>query len=122
MKTSLIVATALVAAVGCATTPVPADKLASSQASVKSAEEMNAQGEPRAALHLKLAKEQLSQAKDLMKEGENDKARTVLSRAEADGEAALNIARAKSARIEAEKTIESIQQAKTQISPEGPKS
>lgn len=122
MRNMLIVATAMVVGAGCATTPVPADKLASSQASVKSAEEMNAQGEPRAALHLKLAKEQLSQAKDLMKEGENDKARAVLTRAEADGEAALNIARAKSAQIEAAKTIESIQQAKTQIASEGPKS
>lgn len=109
------------AAVGCATTPVPADKLASSQAAVKSAQEMNAQNEPRAALHLKLAKEQLHQAKDLMKDGKNEQARAVLTRAEADGDAALNIARAKAAQIEAAKTIESIQQAKVQIT-EGPKS
>lgn len=121
MKTIAFGTLALIVCAGCATTPVPADKLASSQAAIKSAEEMNAQKEPRAALHLKLAKEQLEHGKDLMKEGENDGARVVLTRAEADGQAALEIARSYAAQIEATKTLEAIQQAKSRLS-EGPRS
>jgi len=106
-------AMALLAA--CASTPIPADKYARSQASVKAAEELNAQNEPQAALHLKLAKQQLEQAKNLMKDGDNKNASLLLLRAESDGEAALNIARAKSAQVEAQQTIGQIQQQMAQL-------
>lgn len=103
------------AAAGCATTPIPADKLSRSQSAITAAEEMNAAAEPQAALHLKLAKQQLAQAKKLMIDGENDKASMILLRAESDGEAALNLARAKSAQTEAQQTIGMIQQQMAQI-------
>lgn len=115
MKTMLPLLAIAATAAGCATTPIPADKLARSQAAISSAEELNAAAEPQAALHLKLAKEQLAQAKKLMIDGENKEARLVLLRAEADGEAAMNLARAKSAQVEAQKTVTAIQEQMTQI-------
>ena len=111
-KMMLVVAIALA---GCATTPVPADKLARSQAAVKSAEVMNASADPQAALHLRLAKDQLAEAKALMKDGNNKQAGLVLLRAEADGEASLNLARARSAQIEAQRTIEMVRQTMAQM-------
>lgn len=115
MKTILPVLVLGAAAVGCATTPIPADKLSRSQSAITAAEEMNAANEPQAALHLKLAKEQLQQAKKMMIDGDNKNASMVLLRAESDGEAALALARAKSATTEAQKTITAIQEQMTQI-------
>jgi len=94
---------------GCASTPIPADKYAGAKASIKTSEELGAEQDPQAALHLKLAKEQLAQAKECMKNGDNDSAKMVLDRANADGDAAFNIARADKAKIEAQKTITNIQ-------------
>ena len=105
----------------CATLPVPADKLGRAQSSVRAAEEMNAEAEPNAALHLKLAREQLAQATQILKDGDNGRASGILLRAEADADAALDLARERSARIEAEKTIQDVQKAKTQMQ-EGSKS
>lgn len=111
-KMMIVVAAALA---GCATTPVPADKLARSQAAIRSAEEMNAGANPKAAVHLRLAKEQLENARALMKDGNNKEAELVLLRAEADGEAALNLARAHSAQVEAQRTIEMVRQTMAQM-------
>lgn len=108
-------------AAACATTPVPADKLGRAQASVRAAEEMNAQAEPNAALHLKLAREQLTLAKQILKDGDNGQAAGILLRAEADADAAIALARERSARVEAEKTMQDVHKAKSMIQ-EGTKS
>lgn len=115
LLTTLAITTAAALSVGCATTPVPADKLSRSQAAVRAAEEMNAQSDPKAALHLRLAQEQLNTAKGLLKEGENEEARFTLMRAEADADVALNLARGKSAKIDAAQTKERIQQQQSQM-------
>ena len=108
---ALAVPVVLAAAIaGCASAPIPADKYANAKSSIKTSEELGAERDPQAALHLKLAKEQLAQAKDCMKKGDNENAKMVLERAEADGDAAFNIARADKAKIEAKKTVENIQQ------------
>jgi len=108
---ALAVPVVLAAAIaGCASAPIPADKYANAKSSIKTSEELGAESDPQAALHLKLAKEQLAQAKDCMKKGDNENAKMVLERAEADGDAAFNIARADKAKIEAKKTVENIQQ------------
>lgn len=96
--------------VSCAPVPVPANRLARSQAVVDSAEEMRAESDPRAASHLKLAKDQLGHARRLMRDGDNGAAAWVLARAEADGEAALSLAHAASARADAERTLDAIKQ------------
>jgi hypothetical protein len=112
MKTMMFLV-GLAAIAGCATTPVPADKLARSQAMVQSAEVVQADADPRASVHLQLAREELRSAKKLMKDGDNDAASWVLMRAEADGEAALHLAQARMAKADAEQTLTAIRQAKT---------
>lgn len=112
-KITLVIA--CLAFVGCASSPVPADKLAKTTASIKSAEELNADQEPNAALHLRLAREQLASAKKLMEDSDNERAGYVLDRAGADADAAREIARAKMSKIEVEKYKEQVQEQKTKL-------
>jgi hypothetical protein len=95
-------------AVGCGSSPVPVEKMASSEAAIRAAREMGAPDEPKAALHLRLAQEQLDQAKALSKEGDNERAETVLMRAQSDAELALALAREKKSKAEAEKALEQV--------------
>lgn len=95
----------LVALLGCASTPVPADRMAQSQASLRAAEEVGAKNVPPAALHLQLAQEQMEQGKQLIKNGDNERARFVLLRAEADAELAVALAREQSMRDAAQKAV-----------------
>jgi hypothetical protein len=93
---------------GCASYPAPTDKLANTTASVRAAEEVGATKSPQAALHLKLAQEQLDQAKALIKDGDNRRAEFVLMRADADASLAAALARETSMRAEAEKAKEDV--------------
>ncbi len=95
----------LVAAAGCASGPVPSDRLAASQASIRAADEVGAQNVPSAALYLQLAKEQVEQAKQLIKADEGERARFVLMRAEADAELALAQAREQTISEQAQKAL-----------------
>jgi len=70
---------------------------------------------PNAATYLRASREELEQAKSLMVDGDNERASFVLLRAEADGQAALNIAREAWARQEAMQTIEQVRQTKGQM-------
>jgi hypothetical protein len=63
--------------------------MANAQASVRAAQETGAQNYPQAALHWKLAQEELDQAKALMAKSDNQRADSVLSLAEADAELAV---------------------------------
>src|SRR6185436_10572240 len=84
---------------------VPSDKLARSEASVRAAHELGAESSPQAALHIRLAREQIDQAKRLIKDGENDRAAMLLGRAEADAEVATNLTRESAAVSEAQRSI-----------------
>jgi dsDNA-specific endonuclease/ATPase MutS2 len=57
---------------------------------------------PRAALHLKLADEQISQARQMIQNGDNERADYMTLRAYNDAELALAIAREETARKRAE--------------------
>jgi hypothetical protein len=74
---------------GCGSYPAPVQHMAMTQASVRAAQEAGAEKNPEAALHLKLAQEQLDQAKKLMDDGDNKRAEMVLGRAEVDAELAV---------------------------------
>lgn len=78
---------------GCASQPAPTDQVASSLAAVRGAEEIGAMKVPEAALHVKLAQEQIERAKRLMNAGENARAQDVAVRAYQDAELAIAIAR-----------------------------
>src|ERR1700712_5390809 len=60
-------------AVGCAHQPPPNDQIASSLAAVRGAEEAGAMNVPEAALHVKLAQEEIEQAKKLVANDDNER-------------------------------------------------
>jgi hypothetical protein len=82
-------AVGIVGVIGCASSPVPNARVASSEGAIRAAQETGSGKVPRAALHLKLAEEQLQAAKGLIREGDNDRAEYVLMRAQADAELAI---------------------------------
>jgi hypothetical protein len=85
--------------IGCGSSMQPAtDRLASTDAAIRSARELGAEQDPQAALHLKLADEQVAQARHLMREGENKRADFVLQRASSDAELAVVLTREKNAK------------------------
>jgi hypothetical protein len=84
-----IVAFALTA---CAGTP-PTEHLATSMAAVRSAESAGASNEPQAALHLKLAQEQVGQAQKMIEEDDYEEADRMTMRANEDAELAIALTR-----------------------------
>jgi hypothetical protein len=103
---------AAVGLAGCGGAPPPHDRQAASQAAIRTAQEMDAQQVPQAALHLKLAQEQFDKGKALMNDGDNSRATYVLMRAQADAELALALARENKTRTEAQALIDRLRAAR----------
>jgi hypothetical protein len=82
-----------------ASVPPPTQRMADAESAERSAREVGADSEPAAQLSLKLAQEQIGQAKTAMADDENAKADSLLVRAQADAELAIAQAREKSARL-----------------------
>jgi hypothetical protein len=104
----------LLAAAACGGYPPPQDKLMASVAAARSAREVGAESAPQAALHLKLADEEIAKAKALMKNGDNQRAEYTLIRAKADAELALSLAKEASAKAEAQQAEEQIKSIQNQ--------
>ncbi len=100
---------------GCASTAMSPPKLAAAESSVRGAEEVNAEAEPRAALQLKLAQDQLAEAKVLSKNGDGEEADRMLARAEVDADLAIALAKEASAQREAALVMSEIQEAKKEV-------
>lgn len=83
-------------------------RMGATQAAIRSAGEVGAEHDPTAALHLQYAREQFTQAEQLSRAGEGERAERVLARAEADAELALALSRRSAA-------IAAAQQATTQV-------
>lgn len=110
MKTivlSMIALAGLTAACG-GSYPQPTERLASTEAAIRSAKELGAQNDPQAALHVKLADEQVATAKSLMKDEENKRADLVLQRASSDAELAVMMTKERAAKSEAQKANENL--------------
>jgi len=82
----------------CASAPPPGDRMASAESAIRAAREVGSDQVPRAQLMVKLAQDQVEAAKKAAADGENDKAASLLSRATADAELALAMAREEQAR------------------------
>jgi hypothetical protein len=106
MKTSSVVllATATSLGIACASHPPPTDHMASALAAVRGAQVAVAQAGqvPEAALHLKLAEEQVAQARQMIDRGDNQRADYMTLRAFNDAELALALAREHQARAAAD--------------------
>jgi hypothetical protein len=84
--------------VACGGYPPPTQPLADAQAADRSAQELGAANDPAAALHLKLAQEQMANARKLMNDNDNKKAEALLLRAKADAELAISLAKEQKAK------------------------
>lgn len=113
--TAFLAAALAAGLVACGSYPAPTERLASSQAALRVAQEVNATANPQAALHLKLAQEQLEQAKQMMADNNNKRAEYVLMRAEADAELAEALAREATLKAQAQQASEDVKAAKARL-------
>ncbi len=92
---SVVSISALVAlfAAGCGSSAVPLDKLTDAKATVRAAQEAGAESTPQAALHLKMANDELASAQKAMDDKDNDRARLLLNQAQSDADLSLALAR-----------------------------
>jgi hypothetical protein len=96
----------LIAGVGACATAAPPMNAEGPGASIRAAEEIGADKIPEAALRLQLAKEQLERAKSMTSENQQDGAKRLMMRSQADAELSLALARSSQARMAAEKAKE----------------
>jgi hypothetical protein len=97
------------ALVGCGGSfQAPNERLASSEAALRSAQELGAAQTPQASLHAQLAKEEIDRAKKLMADGDNKRADFVLQRASADAELAVLLAKETTAKNEADQVADQV--------------
>jgi hypothetical protein len=101
MKHAVLVSAALIA--GCGGGLPPTTQLATSQAALRSAKEVGADGVPAAAIHAKLSQEQIDTAQKMMANDDNESAAVVLLAAQADAELAISLTREAKAKEEAQK-------------------
>ena len=99
----------------CASTPAPKELSTNTAASIRSAEELSAENNPEAALHLELARRNYADAKELMDKDKNDAARMKLERAESDAELAIVLAKADRARSEASEELQKVRKLKKEM-------
>lgn len=88
--------------------PLPAN-YAPTQAAIGAADAVGAKNTPRAALHLKMARDQVAQAQTLAARGNDRAAELMLDRARTDAEVALMVSREATARNEAAQARREVQ-------------
>jgi hypothetical protein len=88
---SLVAAMLCVSA--CGSSSMRTQDVASAQAAVRGAVEAGAERDPQAALHLKMARDAISQSRVAADHGSEDQAARMLARAEIDAELAIALAR-----------------------------
>ena len=91
LASSALLMTLLLAA--CGGSSLPPAKVADTQSSISAAAAVGAEQNPQAALHLKMARDQLKQGQALIDDDKDDEARLVLERADADAQLSLMITR-----------------------------
>lgn len=101
----------------CASQPQPTAHLAASMAAVRGAETAGAAQVPQAALHLKLAQEQLAQAEGMLGNDDNERADAMAIRAYNDAELALALAREAQSKQKLESYAEAHSAVSSQPSP-----
>jgi hypothetical protein len=77
---------------GCGSATLPQARVVETQAEIKAAETVGANEHPKAALHLKLAKEGLAAADELAHDGDEEEANLALQRAKVDAQLAVALA------------------------------
>jgi hypothetical protein len=94
--------------IGCGSYPKPTDAASKAEATIRGAQEVGAGNVPAAALSVKLAQEEVQKAKQLMEDGDNKRAESILMRAQADAELALAQSRESQAQGEAQQAVDQV--------------
>jgi hypothetical protein len=105
----LVMAAALAA---CGGAQLNQNKVTEVQSAVRAAEEIGANDQPKASLHLQLARDELNEAQRLADAGDSDGANLLLQRAEADAELAIQLARTEQEQQKARESWAKIQELK----------
>jgi hypothetical protein len=87
-------------------------RVAEVQASVSAAEAVGANDQPKAALHLQLARDEIAAAQRLAEEGEEEDAQLVLERARVDAELAMQLAKTEQEQQKARQAWQKVQELK----------
>jgi Domain of unknown function (DUF4398) len=106
LRRALVCSTLLAAC--SASQPLPPN-YAPTQAAISAADAIGAEQEPRAALHLKMARDQMVEAQSLAQKGKKDEASLALERARTDAELALMVKREADARSGATRANQEVQ-------------
>jgi pyridoxal biosynthesis lyase PdxS len=115
-KPTIVAAVGAFCLLGCAHTPAPTQQVAGSLAAVRAAEEAGAAEVPQAALHMKLAQEEIAEARKLMGEEKNAKAEDKAMRARNDAELALSLTHQQTASMK----LDELQRARSSAGGEQP--
>lgn len=94
----------------CGGAAIPQEQMTAAQAAIRAAEVGGEPGDPQAALLVKKAKDQVTEAKKLIEDGDNHRAEMVLLRAEADAELALSLAQELATKNEAAAAQKQVQE------------
>ena len=113
-KYKLLSASLALAVSGCASYAAPNDHLATSMASLRAAQEVGADRDPQAALHVRLAQEEVNRAKQLIADGDNERADYETMRANADAQLAVMLMRGNAANTKAQEATARLQQVGSQ--------
>jgi hypothetical protein len=100
------------AAFACGGAQLNQARVAEVQSSVSAAEAVGANDQPKAALHLQLAKDEMAEARRLAEKGDGDNAALVLERARVDAELAMQLARTEQEQEKARQAWQKIQDLK----------
>jgi hypothetical protein len=100
--------------------PASVASLSSARGAVRAAQEVGAEEVPRAALHLKHARDQIAAAERMLEDGQDVPAQRMFMRAEADAEVALALARHAAAESEAEQAATRLSAARRAAAEEAP--
>jgi hypothetical protein len=84
-------------------------RVAEVESSVRAAEAVGANDQPRAALHLQLAREELAEARRVAADGDGENAALLLERARVDAELAMQLARTQHEQEKARQAWQKIQ-------------
>jgi hypothetical protein len=84
-------------------------RVAEVQSSVRAAEAVGANDQPRAALHLQLARDEMAEARRLADDGDGEEAALVLERARVDAELAMQLAKTEQEQEKARQAWQKIQ-------------
>jgi hypothetical protein len=100
------------AAFACGGAQLNQTRVSEVQSSVSAAEAVGANDQPKAALHLQLAKDEMAEARRLAEKGDGDNAALVLERARVDAELAMQLARTEQEQEKARQAWQKIQDLK----------